>query len=281
MPIYHLSVRRVSRARGMSTVGAAAYRSASLLVDQRTGVTHDYRRRSGVRFSKLIIPTGGPQWSRSELWNQLERAETRINACPARDCVVALPDELPFEDHVVVGEQMGEWISARHRCAVDFALHEPVSRKDRRNKHIHYLCSTRRLREYGFAEKARELDAQDTGPDEIRAWRKQWECFVNAALRARSIDARVDHRSHQARGLVELPTIKVGRGPGSPDRKKRNEEIRKLNDELRMLRDLCSEQHEQGCDDLAGPPSQIGDALELEVDDPEYPSPNARVTPRN
>ncbi|MGJ7909307.1 hypothetical protein ACOQFL_22865, partial [Actinopolyspora sp. H202] len=45
MAIYHSRVTTFSRANNHSSLAAAAYRAAILLVDQRTGKRHDYRRK--------------------------------------------------------------------------------------------------------------------------------------------------------------------------------------------------------------------------------------------
>ncbi|WP_228302745.1 MULTISPECIES: MobA/MobL family protein, partial [Gammaproteobacteria] len=44
MAIYHLSMKIISRNSGYSAVASAAYRSGSLMLDERTGLTHDYTR---------------------------------------------------------------------------------------------------------------------------------------------------------------------------------------------------------------------------------------------
>jgi hypothetical protein len=43
---------------GESTVPGAAYRSASLLYEERTGITHDYTRKRGVEH--ILAPEGAP-----------------------------------------------------------------------------------------------------------------------------------------------------------------------------------------------------------------------------
>ena len=48
MAIYHLNTHTIGRAAGHSAVAAAAYRSASSLVDERTGEAFDFTRKGGV-----------------------------------------------------------------------------------------------------------------------------------------------------------------------------------------------------------------------------------------
>lgn len=235
MAIFHLSIRRVSRARGQSSVAASAYRTGTVLLDERTGLTHDFRKKRGVLFSNLILPEGAPDWNRFELWNQIEAAEKRVNSCPARDCVAALPFECSLSEQMHLADEMGQWISGRHRVAVDWAMHRPVSESDNRNIHVHFLFSGRRLSPNGVAEKSRELDSQTEGPLEIRAWRQKWAVLVNEALSRQFIESRVDHRSHLDRGIFDIPTIKEGRGPSAFYKKKKNEEFRIINSKLRDL----------------------------------------------
>ncbi|MDA8119420.1 MAG: MobA/MobL family protein, partial [Gammaproteobacteria bacterium] len=99
MSIYHLSVKTVSRSSGRSSTGAAAYRSATKIVDQRLGIVHDYSRKKGVEFSQIVLPFGAPEsfMERSVLWNAAEASETRKNSVVAREFEVALPSEISPE----------------------------------------------------------------------------------------------------------------------------------------------------------------------------------------
>ncbi|MCV4594285.1 mobilization protein, partial [Escherichia coli] len=42
MAIYHLSMKILSRSKGYSAVASAAYRAGEKILDERTGVIHDY-----------------------------------------------------------------------------------------------------------------------------------------------------------------------------------------------------------------------------------------------
>ena len=72
--LYHLHAQALSRRDGASAVAAAAYRSGERIVDERTGETHDYTRRSGVDRAEIIAPDQAAQWTRDreQLWNQAE-----------------------------------------------------------------------------------------------------------------------------------------------------------------------------------------------------------------
>lgn len=87
MAIYHLSMKIISRSSGYSAVASAAYRSGSLMLDERTGLTHDYTRKSGVAEAVILTPATAPAWctNRAELWNAVEKAECRKNSQLARE----------------------------------------------------------------------------------------------------------------------------------------------------------------------------------------------------
>ena len=57
MAIYHLSVKAISRSAGRSATAAAAYRAATRIEDERTGLVHDYSRKAGV-LHREIVRTG-------------------------------------------------------------------------------------------------------------------------------------------------------------------------------------------------------------------------------
>lgn len=232
MAHFHASVSCLSRSRGLSAVAAAAYRSGQRGVDQRTGVLHDFSRRKIVSFDQLFVPNGALALSRFEYWNLVESTERRKNSTVARDLVLSLPWELPESERIELISLMARWISARHQCLVDAVMHDPSHKTDPRNFHAHLLMSTRRLTSTGFAEKCRELDDRKTGPAEILGWREKWSGFVNEALERHQVSDRVDHRSHRIRGLLEVPTIREGRGPEAPRRKWRNRVVQTLNRQL-------------------------------------------------
>jgi hypothetical protein len=54
MANYHLIVKRISRKSGHSCVSALAYRSASMLLGQRTGETYDSRNRENVEYVEIV-----------------------------------------------------------------------------------------------------------------------------------------------------------------------------------------------------------------------------------
>ncbi|MDO1940318.1 MobA/MobL family protein, partial [Escherichia coli] len=76
MGIYHLSMKIISRNSGYRAVASAAYRSGSLRLDERTGLTHDYTRKSGVAEAVILATATAAACctSRAELWHAVEKA---------------------------------------------------------------------------------------------------------------------------------------------------------------------------------------------------------------
>lgn len=195
--MYHCTVKKFSRGKGQSATAAAAYRTGAEVVDERTGEVHDYTRRSGVVSSHIVLPDQHPEWAvdRSQLWSNVELAETRKNSVVAREVEVALPAELSSAEREKLATGFGAYLVDRYGVAAEVSIHEPSRDGDQRNHHAHILFTTRRMDETGFTEKTRELDDKKTGPEEIKAIRKDWQDFQNRALEQFGSEKRVDCRS--------------------------------------------------------------------------------------
>src|SRR5215211_8467837 len=98
--IYHFSAKMIARSNGRSAVAAAAYRSASGLLDEREARPHDFRHKADVVHSEILLPAGAPErWAdRAVVWNAVEAAEKRKDAQLAREVEFALPRELSREE---------------------------------------------------------------------------------------------------------------------------------------------------------------------------------------
>ena len=197
MAIYHASVKTFSRSRGHSAVAAAAYRARCRIVDQRTGVAHDYTRHAGIVRVDIFAPTGAPAWATDpdQLWNGAEASETRVNARVARELELGLPAELDAEQRSALTSDIARLLVDRYQAAVMAAIHAPDSGGDQRNHHAHLLFSVRRLGPNGFGEKVRELDDRQTGPAEVESLRAAVAALTNAHLERAGHHERVDHRS--------------------------------------------------------------------------------------
>jgi len=205
MAIYHLSAKAVSRSDGRSSVAAIAYRSATLIVDERTGLIHDFTRKAGVVCSEIILPDACQKnWSRSELWNAAEAAEKRKDGCTAREFEVALPAELNPEQRIELVREFAKLMSNTEGCAIDFSIHEPHKKGDQGNYHAHIMRTTRKVDE-AFGDK---LDTEKAGrkrKDDLVAVRETWATLCNKHLDLAKVEVRIDHRTLKAQGIDRVP----------------------------------------------------------------------------
>ncbi len=226
MAIYHFSVKPISRANGRSATAAAAYRAGEKIHDERTGETFDYTRKTGILVSRIVTPLGvqPPEWAndRERLWNEAERAETRINSRVAREAEIALPHELPPEAREELARSLAQLIADRYKVPVDYSIHEPARNGDDRNHHAHILFATREIDSDGFGKKTRILDAHETGPDEIDKLRADWAELVNRSFDRAGIAERIDPRTLEAQGIDRDPTQHLG--PDATAMERRGEE---------------------------------------------------------
>jgi hypothetical protein len=214
MAIASAPCKTISRGGGRSATAAAAYRTGEKVPDQRTGETHDYRRRGGVDHVSMHLPEGVPTMTTAELWNKAEAAEVRRDAVVARELLVALPHELTQFQRRELSVRMAEQLVARYQVAAQVAVHLPEAVRpshpeaskggDSRNHHVHIMFTVRRMDASGaLGGKTRELDAHGKkekalglhGPDEISWMRSMVEAETNAALEQAGSSARIDMRS--------------------------------------------------------------------------------------
>ncbi|WP_416409221.1 Ti-type conjugative transfer relaxase TraA [Agrobacterium rosae] len=221
MAIYHLSSKSVSRSGGRSAVAAIAYRTASLLVNERDGLVHDFTAKQGVDHCEIVLPDGiDADWARnrSALWNGAEAAEKRCDARVAREFEIALPHELNNNDRLSLTRAFAQDLANRYGTAVDFAIHVPQGKSDIRNIHAHVMMTTRVVTSDGLGDKTlieREnkwLLAHDlpTSHLQMRDIRQMFELHANRHLMRAGLDVRIDHRSHLERGLEIEPTKHMG-----------------------------------------------------------------------
>ena len=224
------------------------------MVDERTGLVHDYTRKGGVISAEIIAPDGGSA-DRSALWNAAESAENRKDSRTAREWIVALPAELNAGQRRELAVSFGAQLASRYGVAVDVAIHEPDREGDNRNHHAHILTTTRRVSRGAAGElvmgdkasieladkKRRELGL---GPaaDEVKAIRQLWEQTANRALERAGSGERIDARSLKDQGLDREATTHLGpiasemerRGRGS-DRGDGNRQVAANNEQRREL----------------------------------------------
>lgn len=230
---YRCEVKPFSRSQGHSATAAAAYRSKEKIQDQRTGLIHDYRRRSGVEHTEVILPSGG-DWvqNREQLWNAAEVAETRSNARVAREVIVCFPHQLSKEERIRTAREFGLWLSHEYSVGVDVALHRPGRRGDERNFHAHVMFTTRQVSAEGMGAKTRRLDAKETGSQEIEKIRAAWADIVNHSLERSQLRLTVNHQSYKDRGIDRFPQVHLGRAVTAMERRGIQTEQGSLNREI-------------------------------------------------
>lgn len=213
MAIYHSRVKTFSRGKGHSSVAAAAYRAGLLLMDERTGKRHDYRRRGGVVETRCVVPEDAPDWSviPAQLWGAAEQAERRKDATVAREFEIALPHELTDEQRAALAWELTSALVDRYRFAAQASIHSPDG-KDGLNWHLHILVTTRRIDAQGLADKTRELDGGASGKVEVEWAREMVARVTNAHLAAAELDVRVDHRRLPSQAAEALAQGDLPRG---------------------------------------------------------------------
>ena len=241
LAIYHASTKSLSRSDGRSAVASVAYRAGERLEDARTGLVHDYSRRSGVMVAEILTPDGGGA-DRSALWNAAEAAEKRKDSRTAREWVLALPAELEASERHELARAFAAQLVERYGVAADLAIHAPSREGDDRNHHAHIFLTTRRIERDGsgalaMGEKAAmELsDSKRRGlglkavAEEVKELRRIWEELANAALERAGRAERIDRRSLEAQGIEREPTQHMGPEATQMERRKEGSERGEVN----------------------------------------------------
>ena len=211
MAQYRLSVNMIGRSSGRSATAAAAYRAGQRIVDEETGLVHDYTAKRGVLHSEIIAPDNTPDWmrDRSELWNAVHKAETRKNSQLAREIQLSLPHELTHEQRTNLVRRFVEEQCVSRGMVADIAIHAPSSDPgaDERNHHAHVMLTTREF--FGDAwAKNKNRDWHQTEMSE--EWREAWADHQNRELERLGFSDRVDHRSLEDQGILREPQKHLG-----------------------------------------------------------------------
>ncbi|RUR51946.1 MobQ family relaxase [Vreelandella populi] len=205
MSMYHFSGQVISRSDGRSSVEAAAYRSAAKLVDNRTGETHDYRRKKGVTHSEILAPDHAPSWmlDRTRLWDSVEAIEKRKDAQLAREFNVAFPIELTYEQNLALMRDFVQVEFVERGMVADCNMHDLNSH----NPHFHVMLSMRTIDGDGWGKKNRDWNQKEL----LEHWRKAWADTANKHLERAGRSERIDHRSLVDQGITDRePTRHLG-----------------------------------------------------------------------
>ena len=61
MAIFHCSIKIIGRSKGQSSVASSSYRAGEKMLDQETGIVHDYTRKQGIVYSEVLLPSFAPK----------------------------------------------------------------------------------------------------------------------------------------------------------------------------------------------------------------------------
>ncbi|BAZ47350.1 hypothetical protein NIES4102_43960 (plasmid) [Chondrocystis sp. NIES-4102] len=216
MAIYHFDVSITQRSKGQSAVAKAAYNSRSKLIDERTDTLYNYSRKQDLEFSEILLPTNAPKWAadRQNLWSQAELAENRKNSQPAKQIIVALPQELTSTQNqqLVRDFVLEELVDLG--MAADVNIHQ--SHTAIPNPHAHILLTARGFEGEEFAKKK---NRDWFNRDHLKRLRAKWADHVNKNLTIHGSQERVDHRSWKDKGIERIPQIHLGPAASAMARK--------------------------------------------------------------
>jgi len=253
MASYHLSAQEFSRGAGHSAVAAAAYRARCALVDGRTGLRHDYSRKTGeLLWQGIYAPKDAPGWAqdRAQLWNHVEAFEKHRRAILAREFVIALPHELTLEQNRYALQDFIRENFTRKGLIADATIHAPDREGDQRNVHAHVMVVTRRLDGSEFIRSKERFDTYSekdaARKAELLALRENWARIGNRHLARHGFEPTLDHRTLEAQGLEREPTQHMGKAATAIERKGETSELGAANREIaveneRRVIDLAAE----------------------------------------
>ncbi|MBP7759743.1 MAG: MobA/MobL family protein [Alphaproteobacteria bacterium] len=221
----HACLKQVKRSAGRSSVAAAAYRSASRLGDERTGLQHDYTRKQGIEHTQIYAPADAPAWAqeRASLWNAVERKENRSNSTMAHELVIGFPAEFTLAHRREAGEIISKQLVERYGCAVDIAYHRPHRNGDERNFHAHILFTTRsfdpqaadgwsrtKFRDLSSDKAGGEGEGGTRGSREVKSLRAFSAMVMNEIAEREGLAVLTEYLSYEERGIDRTPTQHIG-----------------------------------------------------------------------
>ena len=264
MPNPHFNVSITQRSRGQSAVAGVAYQSGDRLFSEYDQKYKDYSRKSSVVYTEIMLPPNAPPEfaDRETLWNAAEEIEKQWNSQLARRLVLALPREVPAEQHPqMVRDYCTEFFVSKGMCC-DIAIHDPDP--SGHNPHCHIMLTMRALDEQGkWLPKSRKVYDLDENGNRIRLpsgnwkchkestvdwneqtyceqWRHGWEVIQNRYLEMAERPERVDLRSYERQGLDTVPTVHMGPAVTQMERRGISTNIGNLNRDIKTANRLLN-----------------------------------------
>jgi hypothetical protein len=240
-----------TRSDNHSAVAGAAYRLGLKLLDERTGVWHDFHRRSlrgEIILAFTVAPQGAPTWATDPqaLWSRVEFAEKRKDAQVARDYRIPIPLGLTELQAGILSEQMAHFISDALMTPVSVGVHRDSSidvldEKKAASKigyHAHLYFPTRRLDCFeeksvgldgqaagegtgvtGFGSKLTVLSNRRTSAEFVEQLNAHWAKLANELCGLAGLPVDYDHRSYARQGVDISPQPLVGQMATALERK--------------------------------------------------------------
>lgn len=206
LSIFHLNTRIFSRSRGQSSTAAAAYRSSSIIKDQKQGKTFDYSKKKGTVYSTILTPADVPAWAndRAMLWNAIELTEKHCKAQVCREIEVSLPCNLSVDQNIELVTNYIQGTFVATNMIADVSIHEKTTDDSNAVEgnyyHAHILLTLREVSSTGFGKKNREWNSKK----QHQKWREKWQEYANNALALAKCDERIDHRTLDAQKMEAL-----------------------------------------------------------------------------
>ena len=272
---------------GRSAVAASAYRTGSILHDERTGLSHDYTKKGGVEHSQIYLPDNAPEHlrdaqtqheQRRRLWNAAEEKENRSNSITSREFIVSLPHEFNAMQRREAGDFIARSIMERFGSGVEISYHAPTADNDERNFHAHVMYTARAFddqRPDGWAKnrfRDMNLDAvtledgtkTTRNAQTIKELKALAAAEMNRIAERDGVEVQTQHLSYKEQGIDREPTEHLGYVATDMERKgkrtergDRNREIQAINDnreklkEAQNVKDLKAERERRNLPDVS------------------------------
>jgi len=234
--LYHFHVTQIKRSAGQSAIAAAAYRAGEKLYSEYYGETNDFTRKGGVLHTEILLPPNAPPEyaDRQTLWNAVEKVEKYKKAQLAYSFDIALQNELTQKENIALARRFVQEHLVSKGMVADLAVHEPDKKDGISNPHFHVLTTMRPLnpdgswgnkqkREYALDKNGERIRDENGDyvfnavhttdwhePETLEHWREAWCQMVNEEFERKRLDVRIDHRSYEAQGIEQIPTVHEG-----------------------------------------------------------------------
>ena len=207
----------------------------------------------------MLPPHAPPEYAdRNTLWNSAEAQEKQWNSQLARRFVLAIPREIPSEQHAdLIRDYCRDFFVSKGIIA-DFAIHD----KGDGNPHAHILLTMRAMDEKGkWLPKCRKVYDLDENGERIRLpsgrwkshkentvdwndqkyaeiWRQGWADTANRYLEANHRPERLDLRSYARQGIDKIPTVHMGPAACQMEKKGIQTNVGNLNRDIKSANSL-------------------------------------------